>query len=107
MLINSPNISGSLFINGVGFNSGSFSGSFVGDGSGLINVGDTSNLNTTLTDFEDIDIYYYGGITNSGGWQINKWDNITANKTIANINNNPTITTLSDAWSIRLTLNYS
>jgi len=69
-------------------------------------VTQTNNLNVTLTDFTDPAIYYYGGVNEDEEWQINKWDNITGTKTVANTINNPTYTTLSTAWNDKLILNY-
>lgn len=66
----------------------------------------SNDLNTTLTDFDNSSVYYYGGNTDNGDWQINKWV-ISGNiKSIASITNNPSYTSLASAWVDRLTLNY-
>jgi hypothetical protein len=74
----------------------------------LIGPGQQFNpLDWDLTDFTNNDIYYYGGENSELKWQINKWNNIDGSKQFANITNNPTYTTLNDAWVDKLTLNYN
>ena len=66
----------------------------------------TNDLDTTLTDFTNPLVYYYGGNSDSGDWQINKWVITTNVKSIASIVNNATYSSLSSAWVDRLTLNF-
>lgn len=66
----------------------------------------TNDLDISLTDFTSSTVYYYGGNTDAGDWQINKWVVSTNTKTIANVTNNITYTSLPTAWVDRLTLNY-
>jgi hypothetical protein len=65
----------------------------------------TNVLSVTLTDFGSATVYY-GGLQTTLAWQINKWDLATNTKTIATEINNPTYTSLADAWNDRLTINY-
>jgi hypothetical protein len=65
----------------------------------------TNVLSVTLTDFGSSTVYY-GGLQTTLAWQINKWDLATNTKTIATEINNPTYTSLADAWNDRLTINY-
>jgi hypothetical protein len=66
----------------------------------------TNDLDVSLTDFTDNAVYYYGGNTDAGDWQVNKWVVATNVKTIANLTNNAGVTSLPTAWTNRLTLNY-
>ena len=66
----------------------------------------TNDLDASLTDFSNPLLYFYGGITDAGDWQVNKWDMVTNTKTIANLTNNSGTTNLATAWTNRLTLNY-
>jgi hypothetical protein len=66
----------------------------------------TNDLDASLTDFTNPLIYYYGGLTDAGDWQVNKWDMTSNTKTIANLTNNVGVTNLATAWTNRLTLNY-
>jgi hypothetical protein len=65
----------------------------------------TNVLSVTLTDFGSTTVYY-GGLQTTLAWQINKWDLATNTKTIATEINNPTYTSLVDAFDDRLTLIY-
>jgi hypothetical protein len=65
----------------------------------------TNVLSVTQTDFGSSTVYY-GGLQTTLAWQINKWDLATNTKTIATEINNPTYTSLADAWNDRLTINY-
>ena len=58
------------------------------------------------TEFDDDTAYYWGGL-NDGAWEIDKapLTDVT-NVTTANVSNNSSYTSLADAWSNRLTLNY-
>lgn len=66
----------------------------------------TNDLDASLTDFSNALLYFYGGLTDAGDWQVNKWDIPTNTKTIANLTNNAGTTNLATAWTNRLTLNY-
>ena len=70
-------------------------------------ITESNDLSITLTDFTNINIYYYGGENSELEWQINKWNNTTNTKEFANITNNPTYNTLNDAWVDKLTLTYN
>lgn len=74
----------------------------VGGGSG------NSFLTISHTDLEDINFYFYGGLSSVGSWQINRYDknNLVA-RTSAEESNNPLYDTVSSAWAARLTLTYS
>ena len=66
----------------------------------------TNDLSISLSDFTSSVNYYYGGNTDAGDWQINKWNTSTNIKMIANFINNNTYLSLPTAWVDRLTLNY-
>lgn len=70
--------------------------------------GGSSFLTITESDLSSTSYYYYGGTDSLGDWKINRYnkDNVT-DKTSANVSNNPTATTLSTAWTSRLSLNYA
>jgi hypothetical protein len=66
----------------------------------------TNDLDISVTDFTSTSVYYYGGNSDAGDWQVNKWVVATNVKSIANVTNNATYTSLPTAWVDRLTLNY-
>lgn len=66
----------------------------------------TNDLSISQTDFTDNVVYYYGGNTDNGDWQINKWVVLTNIKTIATQTNNGAYLNLTSAWSNKTTLNY-
>jgi hypothetical protein len=66
----------------------------------------TNDLDISVTDFTSTSVYYYGGNSDAGDWQVNKWVVATNVKSIANVTNNTTYTSLPTAWVDRLTLNY-
>ena len=63
----------------------------------------------TADEFDDTDstYYFYGGLTDSGAWKINRYHKTTFAKEYADVAGNPTMTTLALAWIDRLTLAYT
>lgn len=58
-------------------------------------------------DASDLNYYYFGGVTSSGAWKVNRFAKSNLDKTSATVLNNVGVTTLAAAWAIKGSLNYA
>lgn len=59
-----------------------------------------------LNNLDDVDPMYIGKVISDGRWLIQRFGKVTGVMTYANVSNNPTTTTYSDAWAGRVGLVY-
>ncbi len=74
-----------------------------------INNAANANQFLTTSEFDDTDgtYYFYGGVDSDLDWKINRYTKSVLVRTSADLGNNPTKTSLDDAWTDRLTITYS
>jgi hypothetical protein len=81
------------------------------DGKAAIDVKIVSSLESSGTyqtnNLEDSEPLYVGKSKPNGTWLVEKFVNATGAKTYANLSNNLSVATYSDAWTNRATLTYN